>query len=63
MIEIRKEPKPALRHESVETLLLMAVLGQGAMQEAARRELHRRKALVDVDDWDHSYITNLSGIC
>ena len=51
-------------NESIETLLLMAVLGQEAVRHAALSELKRRRALSgDLDDLDDAYIANLSGIC
>lgn len=52
-----------LRCEQTETLLLMAVLGQGRMKETAMDELKRRKALIAHNEFDSSYATNLSGIC
>ena len=51
-------------NESVETLLLMAVLGRETDQHAALSELKRRRAVNnDVDSLDDAYMTNLSGIC
>ena len=51
-------------HESVETLLLMAVLGQEAVREAALSELQRRKALaIESADLSSVFMTNISGIC
>lgn len=53
------------KNESVETLLLMAVLGQ---EEGARRaaltELKRRGAMAFcTEDEEDVFMTNLSGIC
>lgn len=53
-----------LRQESVETLLLMAVLGQDGARRSARLELKRRGAMaIGGEDEDDLYMTNLSGIC
>ena len=51
-------------HESVETLLLMAVLGQEAVRVVALSELQRRRALViESVDLSNVFMTNISGIC
>lgn len=53
-----------LRQESVETLLLMAVLGQEGNRRSARMELKRRGAMaIGGEDEDDLFMTNLSGIC
>jgi transcriptional regulator of nitric oxide reductase len=49
-----------VKDESVEGLLLMAVLGQDSLREAALRELGRRKAIRDNIDFVELYMTNLS---
>lgn len=63
MIRLRRKSELNLRIEKTETLLLMAVLEQGAMKEAALSELKRRKALLSDEAFESSCITNLSGIC
>ncbi len=51
-------------NESVETLLLMTVLGQTSFRHAAICELKRRGSLSkDLDERDDVFMTNLSGIC
>ena len=52
-----------VRNESVESLLLMAVLGQDSMKQSALNELTRRKSFVDFDDMSESFQTNLGVIC
>jgi hypothetical protein len=53
-----------VRNESIETLLLMAVLGQESARRCARMELKRRGAMViGGEDEDDLYMTNLSGVC
>ena len=46
--------------ESVENLLLIAVLGRGAIRESARRELERRHIVEPKSAFEDSYMTNLS---
>ena len=48
------------RCKSVENLLLMAVLGDGSVREGARLELHRRRVVSRRDDFEDSFMTNLS---
>ena len=48
------------RCKSIENLLLMAVLGDGSMREKARRELQRRRIVSGRDDFEDSFMTNLS---
>jgi hypothetical protein len=53
-----------VRKESVETLLLMAVLGQESARRSARTELKRRGAMaIGGEDQDDLFMTNLSGVC
>lgn len=47
-----------LKNESIESLLLMAVLAQGVPKQSAQRELRRRKALRSEADFEDLYITN-----
>ena len=50
--------------ESVETLFLMAVLGQETVRRGALSELKRRRLLVmDADHEESAFMTNLSGFC
>ena len=55
--------KSELRYETAETLFLMAVLGGADLREAAIKELDRRNALIEYQEFENSCITNLSGIC
>ena len=48
------------RYKTVENLLLMAVLGSGTVGEQARRELQRRRVVSGKDDFEDSFMTNLS---
>lgn len=47
-----------LKNESIESLLLMAVLAQGVAKQSAQRELRRRKALRSEADFENLYMTN-----
>ena len=49
-----------VKNESIESLLLMAVLGQGAPKDAALRELHRRRAIRKEVDFRDLYMANFS---
>lgn len=53
----------AFENESVENLLLIAVLGNGPMRLSARRELESRRVVDRQCDFEDSYMTNLSVIC
>ena len=55
--------EPNFGGEQTETLLLMAVMGQGLLKNAALDELHRRRELLVEEDFNTSFVTNLSGIC
>jgi hypothetical protein len=46
--------------KNIESLLLMAVLGDSAMRQHARRELSRRRVINSVEDFEDSFMTNLS---
>jgi len=47
-----------MERESIESLLLMAVLTQGASKQSAMQELRRRKALHREADFEDLYMTN-----
>lgn len=49
--------------EPVENLLLIAVLGDGPLRLTARRELERRRVVERRQDFEDSYMTNLSVVC
>ena len=49
--------------ESVENLLLIAVLGKGDIRSQARRELERRRVIETQLVFEDSYMTNLSVVC
>ena len=53
----------AFENETVENLLLIAVLGTGQMRLGARRELERRSVIDHQCDFEDSYMTNLSVVC
>ncbi len=64
MRRIRNNLGLNIRDESVETLLLMAVLGQESARRCALGELKRRGAMaIGGEDEDDLFMTNLSGIC
>ncbi len=48
------------RRRNVENLLLMAVLGDETIREKARAELQRRRLVKNRDDFEDSFMTNLS---
>lgn len=49
--------------ESVENLLLIAVLGKGSVRSCARKELERRRVVEPKFAFEDSYMTNLSVVC
>ena len=48
------------RRRNVENLLLMAVLGEESVRDRARTELQRRRVVSGGDDFEDSFMTNLS---
>lgn len=48
------------RCRNIENLLLMAVLGDASVREKARFELQRRRVIRGRDDFEDSFMTNLS---
>lgn len=60
MENVQQEQEFCLRDDSIEGLLLMAVLGQDSLREAAIRELGRRKAIRENMEFTELYMTNLS---
>lgn len=61
MVEIQaKSVEDVVGCESVENLLLMAVLGNGLIRTSARRELERRRVVESRFEFEDSYMTNLS---
>jgi hypothetical protein len=46
--------------KNIENLLLMAVLGDESLRQKARAELQRRRLLNCRDDFEDSFMTNLS---
>ncbi|MHC4552203.1 MAG: hypothetical protein ACYSUT_05495 [Planctomycetota bacterium] len=53
----------AFDNETVENLLLIAVLGKGQIRRGARQELERRRVIDRHCDFEDSYMTNLSVVC
>jgi hypothetical protein len=49
-----------VENESIENLLLAAVLGQGTAKESALRELRKRKTLRQEVDFEDLYMANFS---
>lgn len=48
------------RRRNIENLLLMTVLGDGMVREKAKAELRRRRVIRDRDDYEGTFMTNLS---
>jgi hypothetical protein len=57
----KREPGDGFfRCQSIENLMLMAVLGAGSVRETARTELGRRRAIRLPDEFEDMFMTNLS---
>lgn len=55
--------KEVISCESVENLLFISVLGEGAIRVHAREELERRRVVDPQCAFEDSYMTNLSVVC
>ena len=55
-----EQTKDILRHRNIESLLLMAVLGDNTLRQQARRELSRRRVINRGDNFEDGFMTNLS---
>ena len=56
----RESVEDILQWKNVKNLLLMAVLGDDSIRQKACQELQRRRIINQQDDFEDSFMTNLS---